>query len=535
MVRGPRPAGQARERLDADTRSYIASGSVFVGGVGRIRMVSSMEGSFIAGRYRLVRRIGEGTMGEVWSAEDERTGQEVAVKLMASALADSAEAKSRFLREARLCARISSTQIAAILDHGVTDEGAPFIVMEHLVGNTLRDRLTEEGFLSVNETSRLLAGLCTALEQAHGAGVVHRDLKPENVFLVGSGDGECVKIIDFGVAKAADFVGSAIAATATGDLLGTPCYMSPEQAQGLKTVDHRADLWALGVIAFECMTGVRPFAAKALGPLVAQILVGPIPVPSQVAPEASIAPEIDAWMTRALARDPAVRFASAKALGDAFAVAARSAEGLATHVDESAVRRAFEAGDLASAMEAAVARLGPEVLRFLSGHLGDPDLADDAFSEFLQRVWSSLPRFEWRSSFRTWAYVIARRAAADVRRVEGRQRRRQMPLTESQFSAVAERVRTATLPLLKTEAKSALARLREELPHEDKMLLVLRGDRELDWKTVACVFLEDEAPGDEELRRESARLRKRYQLIRERLRERAKATGLVDGGRAQPK
>jgi RNA polymerase sigma-70 factor (ECF subfamily) len=196
--------------------------------------------------------------------------------------------------------------------------------------------------------------------------------------------------------------------------------------------------------------------------------------------------------------------------------------------DESAIRSAMAAGDPAAAMRAAVARFGPEVLRYLSGYLGDADLADDAFSEFLQRVWSSLPRFEWRSSFRTWAYVIARRAAADVRRSERRQLAGRQPMTESQFAGVAAQVRTATLPLLRTEVKGAFARLREQLSHEDKLLLVLRGDRGLDWESVASVFLDEEAPGEPELRRESARLRKRYQIIKERLRERAKATGLLD-------
>ena len=490
-------------------------------------MRSAMEGPLVGNRYRLLRRIGKGTSGEVWLAQDERTGREVAIKLLDARFAENADVHARFLREARMCTRLSSTHIAEVFDHGVTDEGVPFIAMEYLVGRTLREHLAEEGSLSVPETSRMLAALCLGLEQAHAAGVVHRDLKPENIFLVGTAAAECVKILDFGVAKATDLMGGA--ATATGDLLGTPCYMSPEQAQGLRTVDHRADLWALGVIVFECITGARPFESKALGDLVAKILVGPIPVPSRTAPELLIAPEIDAWMSRALARDAGGRFQSAKALGESFAEAAHTGQGTAVRDDESIIRNAFERGDMQRAMEEALRRFGPEVMRYLYGHLGDSDLADDAFSEFQQRVWSSLPRFEWRSSFRTWAYVLARRAAADVRRSEGRRRQHRQPLTESQFADVAAQVRTATLPLLKTAAKSALARLREGLPADDKMLLVLRGDRGLDWEAVACVFLGKDAPDDADLRRESARLRKRYQLVKERLRERARGEGLLDG------
>jgi RNA polymerase sigma-70 factor (ECF subfamily) len=138
-----------------------------------------------------------------------------------------------------------------------------------------------------------------------------------------------------------------------------------------------------------------------------------------------------------------------------------------------------------------------------------------------------LPRFEWRSSARTWVYVIARRAAVDVLRAEGGRRRRNQPLSDSHLAAIADHVRTTTLPLLKTERRSALARLRDELPPDDRTLLVLRVDRDLAWDDLARIFLGTESPADGELRRESARLRKRFQLVRGRLRERARAAGLL--------
>jgi RNA polymerase sigma factor (sigma-70 family) len=492
-----------------------------------------MEGTPISDRYRLLRIIGKGTTGEVWLGHDGSLNREVAIKLIDPKFAENAEVRARFLREAQLAARISSAHVVQIFDHGLSSEGRPFMAMEYLVGRSLRDRLAEDGSLSLHETMRLLSPLCLALAAAHEAGLVHRDLKPENVFLVASAEGQAegVKILDFGVAKAIGLSDSPSVGTATGDLLGTPSYMSPEQALGAKSVDHRTDIWALGVIVFECLTGVRPFEAPTLGSLVAKILTGPIPVPSRAAPEAALAPEIDAWTACALARDPSERFASAADLAASFGSAVQQSTHAPAIRDDSAIRKAFAAGDLASAANLVVGQLGAEVLRFFVAQLGDTDLANDAFSMFCERVWTALPRFEWRSSVRTWCYVIARRALVDLKRVEGRRGRRRDPLTETHLSAIAEQVRSATLPLLKTEGRRALDRLRGELPHEDKMLLVLRLDRGLAWEELARVSLandsRDEAPNEAELRRESARLRKRFQLVKARLRERAEAEGLV--------
>ena len=181
---------------------------------------------------------------------------------------------------------------------------------------------------------------------------------------------------------------------------------------------------------------------------------------------------------------------------------------------------------MGSAVSAAIKRHGPGILGYLCAILGDPDQADDAFSAFCERLWRALPRFEWRCSTRTWAYILARAAAADVRRAARRGQRWAEPLTESRIASVAENVRSATWPLLRTERRSALLQLRDDLPAADRMLLVLRVDRGLAWQDVARVFLEKEAPADDEVRRESARLRKRFQLVVERLRTRARAKGL---------
>jgi len=196
--------------------------------------------------------------------------------------------------------------------------------------------------------------------------------------------------------------------------------------------------------------------------------------------------------------------------------------------DESAIRKAWEAGNATAAATAAIAQVGPEVLRYLGGMLVDPALADDAFSLFCERVWTSLPGFEWRCSLRTWLYVLARRASVDVLRAEGRRQRHRVHLSDSQLAAVAEQVRTTTFPLLGTEGRSALARLRDKLSPDDRTLLLLRVDRRLAWEDLARIFLDAEAPGDDDFRRESARLRQRFKLVKDRLRKMARAEGLLE-------
>jgi serine/threonine-protein kinase len=282
-----------------------------------------MDGQVIAGRYRLVRVLGKGGMGAVWLAEQLSLHTPVAIKLIDFEAAKNPNARARFEREAQVVARIRSAHVVKVLDHGVTEAGLPFIAMECLVGESLRERITSRKRLSLAETAKVVSHVCRALAKAHEAGLVHRDLKPENIFVAKEDDGEIVKILDFGVAKATDILTTAgMDPTRTGALLGTPYYMSPEQAQGQKNVDHRSDLWAVGVLAFECLTGKRPFTAPALGPLIAKIVGGPIPTFAEAAPDAGIPAELDAWLRKALSRDPAARFASAREMADAFLVAA---------------------------------------------------------------------------------------------------------------------------------------------------------------------------------------------------------------------
>jgi eukaryotic-like serine/threonine-protein kinase len=275
----------------------------------------------VAGKYRLVRLLGRGGMGSVWEGTHTSLGTRVAVKFIEAEYAGSAEARQRFENEARAAATLRSKHVVQVYDHGVTPSGNPFIVMEFLAGEPLDKRLDRVGRLSYQDTSRIVQQMCRALAKAHEAGIVHRDLKPENVFLVWDDDDamDIVKVVDFGIAKFTDKSMGVSSSTRTGSVLGTPFYMSPEQARGLRSVDYRSDLWSVGVIAFRCMTGRLPFEGEAIGDLLVKICTAPLPVPSQWAP--GVPPGFDDWFVRALNREPAGRFNSAPALAEALAVA----------------------------------------------------------------------------------------------------------------------------------------------------------------------------------------------------------------------
>jgi len=265
----------------------------------------------IAGRYRLTELLGRGGMGEVWRAEHLALHSQVAIKLIEPRSATNEAVVRRFMQEARAAAALESPHVVRTTDFGVID-GTPYIVMELLQGESLAQRLERMRRLSPAETERVIRHVARAVSKAHEAGFVHRDLKPDNVFIVVNDDEELVKVLDFGIAKAmGGSFGEQATKTRTGALMGTPYYMSPEQAQGDRSVDYRSDLWSMAIIAFECLTGTRPFDSEGLGALVMQICAGPIPIPSQVAP---VPPGFDEWFARATSRDPAGRFQSAREL-----------------------------------------------------------------------------------------------------------------------------------------------------------------------------------------------------------------------------
>jgi serine/threonine-protein kinase len=274
--------------------------------------VESLEPNrILAGRYRLEARLGAGGMGAIWRAEHLVLKAPVAVKLIDRDAVPDEDTMARFLREAQAAATLRSPHVVQIIDYGV-DGKIPFMVMELLEGENLAQRLKRMRRLSRQETARVLTQVGRAVQRAHEAGIVHRDLKPENVFLVRNEDDEIAKVLDFGVAKLERAnLGTEGTRTRTGSILGTPYYMSPEQAQGNKTVDYRSDLWALGVIAFECIVGKRPFFSDGLGDLVLTICVRDLPVPSDTAP---VPLGFDKWFARACSREPAARFQSAREL-----------------------------------------------------------------------------------------------------------------------------------------------------------------------------------------------------------------------------
>jgi len=270
-------------------------------------------GAVLAGKYQLETLLGRGGMGSVWRAMHLGLHAPVAIKLIDATIMMNPEAIARFHREARAAAGLRSPHVVQILDHGV-DEATrtPFIAMELMEGESLAQRLQRVQRLSPAETARIITHVARALARAHEGGIVHRDLKPDNIFLIRNEDEEIAKVLDFGIAKSQATLGTD-SATRTGAVMGTPYYMSPEQISGAKNVDFRTDLWALGVIACECMTAHRPFDAESIGGLTLKICVEPVPRPSSFAP---MPPGFDAWFERAVARVPTARFASARELAD---------------------------------------------------------------------------------------------------------------------------------------------------------------------------------------------------------------------------
>ena len=224
-----------------------------------------VRGTVIANRFRLVRQLGCGGMGMVWSAQHVGLDTPCALKFIHEESAWDANHRARFEREAKVVAQLRSPHVVQVVDYGV-HEDVPYIAMELLLGEDLGCRLARVGRLSAQETVTIVTQIARALSKAHTAELVHRDLKPENVFLVPDDDGEIVKVLDFGIAKTMNG-GLGDQRTKTGALVGTPRFMSPEQAQGVKSVDHRSDLWSLAVIAYRCLTGRLPFDSDAIGDL----------------------------------------------------------------------------------------------------------------------------------------------------------------------------------------------------------------------------------------------------------------------------
>jgi len=271
-------------------------------------------GTILAGKYRLISLLGRGGMGSVWRAERMGWQSPVAIKLMNAVDVHDSPALARFQREARLAASLRSIHVVQVLDDGVDSAtGAPFIVMELLDGESLAERLSRVKRLRAPVVAQIVTQIARALGRSHDAGLIHRDLKPDNILIVRNDDEEIVKVLDFGIAKW--MAGPQIQAggTLAGQMLGTPAYMSPEHFANSSHIDHRADLWSLGVIAFECLTGARPFQGDTLVSLALAVCSGKYPQASSLA---DVPDGFDLWFERAVAQDPANRFASARVMAE---------------------------------------------------------------------------------------------------------------------------------------------------------------------------------------------------------------------------
>jgi serine/threonine-protein kinase len=292
----------------SDTTPHTPAGSVATGTTERF---DPLVGTVLAERYEIVRKIGEGGMGAVYEARHAIIGKRVAVKVLLEKFLENQELIARLLQEARLASSIGHENIVDVTDYGTTSDGRAFVVMEFLDGEALAQLVMRDAPLPVERSLSILRQVCSALSAAHAKGIVHRDVKPENIYLVRRGDVDFVKVVDFGVSKAVHSREEGVdlqRLTRTGTVLGTPLYMSPEQARGGDDVDHRADIWSAGLMLYECLTGEVPFRANNYLGVISQVLTQETVPPSQLRPELGIPAAVDRVVMRALEKDRDKRY-----------------------------------------------------------------------------------------------------------------------------------------------------------------------------------------------------------------------------------
>lgn len=282
-----------------------------------VATASALVGAVLSRRYRLVAPLGEGGMGLVFEAEvlpgsGAQPGQRVAIKLLrADHLADP-QVRARFIDEGRACIRLVHPNVIRVFEVGEAEDGSPYIVMERLEGQALSDLAPIGHPISAARAVGIIQAVLAGLGAAHAQGIVHRDLKPENIFVTR----ETAKILDFGIAKVMDAAGGMGGRTRTGMLLGTPAFMSPEQARSARDADHRSDLWSVAVMLYEILTGRQAFSAPTEFARITQILTVEPDPPSSASP--TLAP-FDAFFRHALEKERAHRFQSAEEMSHALA------------------------------------------------------------------------------------------------------------------------------------------------------------------------------------------------------------------------
>jgi serine/threonine-protein kinase len=270
-------------------------------------------GDVLAGKYRVDKILGLGGMGMVVAATHLELDQQVALKFMLPAALESPEASARFLREARAAGKLTSEHVCRVTDVGRFDSGEPYIVMEYLEGYDLGTMLKKRGPLRVGPAVDYLLQACEGLAEAHAQGIVHRDLKPDNLYLSARADGgHIIKVLDFGISKSS----ATGIATRTGDILGSPAYMAPEQMRSTKDVDSRADVWSLGAVMYQLLTGRLPFTGDSLPTLCLSVL-NDDPIPPNEFRE-DIPDGLAAVILRCLGKEPEARFSDVGELAAAL-------------------------------------------------------------------------------------------------------------------------------------------------------------------------------------------------------------------------
>jgi serine/threonine-protein kinase len=311
-VSGPKICPQCGAEYEVDQRFCPKDGTTL-----RLQNASGdLVGAIVADRYHVLRKLGEGGMGQVYLAEHVKMGRKSALKVMNPAMVKDADAISRFNREAANASRINHPHVADVYDFGETSDGIIYLAMELVEGPSLTKLIADEGPLPPGRAAAIVRQAADALAVAHDMGIVHRDLKPDNIMIARNRDGsDCVKIVDFGIAKAADNVAQKV--TKTGLVIGTPEYMSPEQLAGDK-LDGRSDIYALALVTFNMLTGRLPFPAEtAQESMIMRLTEAPRKL-AEMRPEVAWPGEVQAALDKALERDATARYATASEFGRAL-------------------------------------------------------------------------------------------------------------------------------------------------------------------------------------------------------------------------